>query len=95
VNETREEAKAAKSDVDERVGRAEAALDPYCKLSATGIFRMRGPCCTDGCAGRVEKGGCSLRPSLTSDGREKDGQEAQEDVATTHDVRLKCFLRDE
>jgi hypothetical protein len=37
VDETREEAEAAKSDVDERVGRAETPLDPYCKLLATGI----------------------------------------------------------
>jgi hypothetical protein len=37
VDETREEAEAAKSDVDERVGRAETALDPYCKLLATGM----------------------------------------------------------
>jgi hypothetical protein len=60
VDETRKEAQTTKSDVDERVGRAETALDPYCKLLATDISRVGvslfGPCCTGGCVGRVEKG---------------------------------------
>jgi hypothetical protein len=40
VDETREEAQAAESDVDERVGRAETALDPYCKLLVTDLSRV-------------------------------------------------------
>ena len=59
VDETREEAQTAESDVDERVGRAEAAFDPYYELLATGTFEVHvllvGPCCTDGCATCVEK----------------------------------------
>lgn len=62
VDETGEEAQATESDVDQRVGRAETALDPYCKLLAADISRfvvfLFGPCCTGGCAGRVEKGVC-------------------------------------
>lgn len=54
VDETGEEAQAAESDVDEGVGRAETALDPYCELSATDSSRVHisqlGPCCTVGCA---------------------------------------------
>lgn len=90
VNETGEEAQTTESDVDERIGRAETALDPYCKLLATDVSRVGvslfGPCCTGGCAGRVEKGG--MRSGLTSERREKDGQEAQEDIAAAHVVRL-------
>jgi hypothetical protein len=90
VDETGEEAQAAESDVDQRVGRAETALDPYCKLLAADISRfvvfLFGPCCTGGCAGRVENGG--IRSGLTSERREKDGQEAQEDIAAAHVVRL-------
>jgi hypothetical protein len=90
VDETGEEAQAAESDVDERIGRAETTLDPYCKLLVTDIFRVGvslfGPCCTGGCVGDVEK--ASLWSGLTSERREKDGQEAQEDIAAAHVVRL-------
>jgi hypothetical protein len=90
VDETGEEAQAAESDVDERVGRAETTLDPYCKLLVTDISRVGvslfGPCCTGGCLCHVEKG--SLWSGLTSERREKDGQEAQEDIAAAHVARL-------
>jgi hypothetical protein len=89
VNQTRQETQAAKGDVDERVGRADATLDPYCKaISATESFKscaLLGPCCSGGCAGLCGEGGGL---SLTSDGREENGQEAQEDITAAHVVRL-------
>jgi hypothetical protein len=90
VDETREEAQAAESDVDERVGRAETALDPYCNLLVTVWSKVHvsllGPCCADGWLHSLcgEEG---LRAGLTSERREKDGQEAQEDIAAAHVVR--------
>jgi hypothetical protein len=63
VDETREEAQAAESDVDERVGRAETALDPYCNLLVTDLSRFMSPCVVhaarrSGCTACVEKRGC-------------------------------------
>jgi hypothetical protein len=62
VDETREEAQAAESDVDERVGRAETALDPYCKLLVTVWSRVHVPLVhaarMGGCTACVEKRGC-------------------------------------
>jgi len=89
VNETGEEAQAAESDVDERVGRAEAALDPYCELLAIHPSRCHISCLVHAAlvaAQDVWRRG--TRSSLTREGREEDGQEAQEDVAAAHVVRL-------
>lgn len=89
VDETGEETQTAEGDVDEGVGRAEAALDPYCELLAIHPSRCHVSCLVHAAlvaAQDVWRRG--TRSSLTSEGREKDGQEAQEDVAAAHVVRL-------
>lgn len=96
VEETREEAQAAEGDVDERVCRADTALDPYCKLKSALESSRVDPSTTRLVhAAPVAARACGerdLSSSLTSDGREKDGQEAQEDIAAAHVVRL-LFVR--
>lgn len=87
VDETGEEAQTAEGDVDERVGRAEAALDPYCKLLAIHSFKSMSSWLVHAAlvaAQVVWRRG--TRSSLTSEGREENGQEAQEDITAAHDV---------
>lgn len=85
MNEAGQEAQTAEGDIDERVGGANTTLDPDCEGKSVYLPFRNGVV-----HAAVEKKG--LRRRLTSDGWEKNGQDAEEDVAAAHDVCLSLFV---